>query len=95
MGNAKERVKSGHAINLEAATALLGVLLAGVGTKIYPDYRLYSNSPWSPGWEAPEVPADRRWPATATFGEPGEYVVRVMATDGGLTDHRDVHVSVR
>ena len=63
--------------------------------KIYPDYRLNSNSPWSPGWETPELPSDWKWPATATFGEPGEYVVRVMATDGGLTDHRDVHVSVR
>ena len=63
--------------------------------KAYPDYRLNSNSPWSPGWETPALPADRRWPVTATFSRPGEYVVRVLATDGGLTDHRDVAVTVR
>ena len=34
-------------------------------------------------------------PVTVTFSEPGAYVVRVMATDGGLTDHRDVTVTVR
>ncbi len=63
--------------------------------KIYPDYRLSSNSPWSPGWETPEFPADGKVPVKATFSEPGTYVVRVMATDGGLTDHRDVKVTVR
>ena len=63
--------------------------------KTYPDYRLNSNSPWSPGWEAPELPADGAWPVTVTFSEPGDYVVRVLATDGGLTDHRDVKVTVR
>ena len=62
--------------------------------KIYPDYRLSSNSPWSPGWETPEFPADGKVPVMATFSEPGDYVVRVMATDGGLTDHRDVKVNV-
>ena len=63
--------------------------------KTYPDYRLNSDSPWSPGWEAPPVPADRQWPVSATVSAPGEYVVRVMATDGGLTDHADVAVTVR
>ncbi len=63
--------------------------------KAYPDYRLNSNSPWSPGWETPPLPADLRWPVTATFSQPGEYVVRVLATDGGLTDHRDVAVTVQ
>ena len=63
--------------------------------KTYPDYRLGSNSPWSPGWETPPLPDDRRWPVTATFSAPGEYVVRVMATDGGLIDHADVNVTVR
>jgi hypothetical protein len=62
--------------------------------KAYPDYRLNSNSPWSPGWETPELPADGKWPVTVTFNRPGEYVVRVLATDGGLTDHRDVAVTV-
>lgn len=63
--------------------------------KIYPDYRLNSNSPWSPGWEPPALPEHGRFPVTATFTEPGTYVVRVLAHDGGLTDHRDVHVTVR
>ena len=63
--------------------------------KIHPDYRDNSNSPWSPGWEAPELPADATFPVTVTFSEPGAFVVRVMATDGGLTDHRDVTVTVR
>ena len=63
--------------------------------KTYPDYRLNSDSPWSPGWETPPAPDGGRWPVTATFSEPGEYVVRVMATDGGLTDHADVAVTVR
>ena len=63
--------------------------------KTYPDYRLGANSPWTPGWETPPLPDDRRWPVTATFSEPGEYVVRVMATDGGLIDHADVNVTVR
>ena len=63
--------------------------------KIYPDYRLNSNSPWSPGWEPPELPVHRRFPVTATFNKPGIYVVRVLAHDGGLTDHRDVHITVR
>lgn len=62
--------------------------------KIYPDYRLFSNSPWSPGWETPALPSDGRWPVHATFSSPGEYVLRVLATDGGLTDHRDVRVTV-
>ena len=63
--------------------------------KTYPDYRLNSDSPWSPGWETPPLPPDLQWPVAATFSEPGEYVVRVMATDGGLTDHVDVAVTVR
>lgn len=63
--------------------------------KIYPDYRLNSNSPWSPGWEPPALPEHGRFPVTATFTEPGNYVVRILAHDGGLTDHRDVHVTVR
>ncbi len=61
--------------------------------KIHPDYRLGSDSPWSPGWEAPPLPADGRWPVTVTFSRPGEYVLRALATDGGLTGHRDVTVT--
>ncbi len=60
--------------------------------KTYPDYR--NNSPWSPGWEPPALPADGKWPLTATFQQPGSYVLRVMAHDGGLKDTHDVTVTV-
>jgi hypothetical protein len=61
--------------------------------KTYPDYR--GNSPWTPGWMPPPVPADGRFPVAATFSAPGEYVLRVMAHDGGLLNAQDVKVSVR
>ena len=60
--------------------------------KTYPDYR--GNSPWTPGWEPPPLPDDRRFPVTATFAEPGEYVLRVMAHDGGFITTADVAVTV-
>jgi hypothetical protein len=46
------------------------------------------------GWDVPEVPADNRWTANATFSEPGTYVVRGLAHDGGLFDFEDVTVVV-
>jgi hypothetical protein len=60
--------------------------------KVYPDYR--SNSPWTPGWSPPPVPADGRFPVTVTFSAPGTFVLRVMAHDGGLLDSQDVTVDV-
>ena len=60
--------------------------------KTYPDYR--SNSPWTPGWEPPPLPSDGRFPVTATFSRPGEYVIRAQAHDGGLKDTEDVTVTV-
>lgn len=62
--------------------------------KIYPDYRLNSNSPWSPMWAPPPLPADGKHPVAATFKVPGTYVVRVMAHDGGLSSEQDVTVTV-
>jgi hypothetical protein len=62
--------------------------------KIYPDYRLDSNSPWSPGWTPPPLPANGRFPVAVTFKAPGTYVVRVMAHDGGLSSAQDVTVTV-
>ena len=60
--------------------------------KVYTDYR--GNSPWSPGWAPPPVPADGRFPVTARFAAPGTYVLRVMAHDGGLITNEDVTVTV-
>jgi hypothetical protein len=62
--------------------------------KIYPDYRLNSNSPWSPTWAPPPLPADGKFPVRVTFSKPGTYVIRVLAHDGGLQDTRDVTVTV-
>ena len=60
--------------------------------KTYPDYR--SNSPWTPGWEPPPLPPDGRFPVTVKFSQPGEYVLRAQAHDGGLKDVADVAVTV-
>jgi hypothetical protein len=60
--------------------------------KVYTDTR--SNSPWTPGWVPPPVPADGRFPVRATFSEPGTFVLRVMAHDGGLASTQDVTVTV-
>jgi hypothetical protein len=62
--------------------------------KIYPDYRLNSNSPWSPLWAPPPLPADGRFPVAVTFKAPGTYVIRLMAHDGGLSNAQDVTVTV-
>lgn len=60
--------------------------------KVYPDYR--GNSPWTPGWLPPLPPEDGRFPVTATFREPGRYVLRVMAHDGGSISNEQVTVDV-
>ena len=51
------------------------------------------NSPWTPGWEPPPLPADGKHPVRATFSEPGQYVVRVMAHDG-VAVTKDITVDV-
>ena len=60
--------------------------------KTYPDYR--GDSPWTPGWTPPPLPADGTFPVTATFSAPGTYVLRAMAHDGGLITTEDVTVTV-
>ena len=60
--------------------------------KTYPDYR--NESPWSPGWEPPPLPPDGRFPVTVAVSEPGTYVVRAQAHDGGLKAVEDVTVTV-
>jgi hypothetical protein len=60
--------------------------------KVYPDYE--HNSPWTPGWMPPPFPADGRVPVKVTFGEPGDYVLQVLAHDGGFGVAESVSVTV-
>jgi len=54
------------------------------------DYRDGTNSPWSAGWRTPPAPAANKWVTHATFAEPGTYVLRCLAHDGGLMTSEDV-----
>ena len=63
-------------------------------TKVWEDYRPGGDSPWSPGWAPPPVPADGTWVTRATFQEPGTYILRCLAHDGGLGARHDVTVTV-
>ena len=61
---------------------------------VWEDMRDGSNSPWASGWSAPMAPADGMWKASATFDEPGTYVLRAWADDGGLMSYEDITVIV-
>jgi hypothetical protein len=61
---------------------------------VWEDARPGTNSPWAPIWVAPTPPPDGRHVAHVTFSEPGSYVIRVRADDGGLTADDDVTVTV-
>lgn len=63
-------------------------------TKVWEDTRDGGNSPWSAGWRTPSAPADGKWVVRATFSEPGRYVLRCLAHDGGLYASEDVTVVV-
>ena len=58
--------------------------------KVWEDTRPNSNSPWGPGWETPPAPPDGKWVVQTTFNEPGTFVLRCMAHDGGLTTYEDI-----
>ena len=62
--------------------------------KVWEDPRPGGDSPWSASWEPPPLPEDGVWETRATFGEPGTYVLRGLAHDGGLGVHQDVTVVV-
>lgn len=62
--------------------------------KTYTDTRMYANSPWSPPYDIPQPPEDGRWTAEVTFTEPGEYVLRGIASDGSLFTYRNINVTV-
>jgi hypothetical protein len=54
------------------------------------DYRDGTNSPWSAGWRTPPTPPENKWETRVTFAEPGTYVLRCQAHDGGLSATEDV-----
>lgn len=62
--------------------------------KTYTDTRVYANSPWSPPFFIPEPPEDNRWQASVVFDQPGDYVLRGIASDGSLFTYRNVNVTV-
>ena len=63
-------------------------------TKVWEDTRAGANSPWAPRWVAPKIPEDGRIDTTATFHEPGTYVLRCMASDGAIHSTHDVTFTV-
>ena len=62
--------------------------------KTWTDTRVYGNSPWSPPFLIPEPPPDGRWLAEATFQESGEYLLRVVASDGSMFSYENLPISV-
>jgi hypothetical protein len=60
---------------------------------IYPNLR--ENSPWTPGWAPPPLPADNKFPVTVRFTAPGTYVLHVLAHDGGLATAQSITVTVK
>jgi len=63
-------------------------------TETWENTRDGGNSPWSAGFQTPPVPDGNRWQAGATFSEPGTYLIRALAHDGGLWAAQDVTVVV-
>ena len=58
------------------------------------DTRTGANSPWAPLWTPPELTPDGKWTATATFDEPGTYVLSARADDGALVTDEQVTITV-
>ncbi|PCJ24747.1 MAG: hypothetical protein COA96_08740 [SAR86 cluster bacterium] len=61
-------------------------------SKPWEDTRTSANSPWGPLWLPPEVPEDGMYEVTATFDEPGTYILWGRADDGGL--YHDGYITV-
>jgi hypothetical protein len=61
---------------------------------VWEDYREGRNSPWSFGFKVPPPPPDGKWDVRATFSEPGTYVLRALAHDGGLGASEDITIVV-
>jgi hypothetical protein len=64
-------------------------------TETWENARDGGNSPWSAGFKTPPLPDNNTWQARATFAQPGTYVVRALAHDGGLWAASDITVVVR
>jgi hypothetical protein len=62
--------------------------------KTWEDTRAGANSPWAPIWSPPSVPPEGKYIVTATFDQPGIYVLRARADDGALTSDEDVTITV-
>ena len=62
--------------------------------KTWEDTRAFQNSPWSPHWQPPEMPEDGLVVTEVTFHEPGNYLLRGRADDGGLVGEAEVTIRV-
>ena len=62
--------------------------------KTWMDSRMYANSPWSPPYILPMPPEGGRWVSEVSFDEPGEYVLRAVASDGSRFSYENVKVTV-
>ena len=71
------------------------VTFSPVQMKTWTDSRMYGNSPWSPPWIIPEPPPDGRWVAEVTFQEPGDYLLRAVASDGSMFSYENLAVTVK
>lgn len=60
--------------------------------KPWEDTRTSANSPWGALWLPPEVPEDGLYEVTATFDQPGTYILWGRADDGGL--YHDGYITV-
>jgi hypothetical protein len=65
-----------------------------VQIEAWEDYRDAHNSPYSAGWQPPDLPADGKWPTHVTFSQPGTYILRCLANDGGLMVSQDITFNV-
>jgi hypothetical protein len=62
--------------------------------KTWEDTRAFANSPWAPFWIPPPAPEGDRWVTQVRFEQPGTYVLRGRADDGGLFSDVEVTVQV-
>jgi len=79
----------------ESVHTQAGVTFDPPQVAVWEDTRPFSNSPWAPFWVPPDLPEDGLWVTEVTFTEPGTYVLRGRADDGGLYTDEEVTVRVR